>query len=61
MPEEYPLLFTWNAEEDIIITLIGVYRKCNLAEKAASLLASLAGPEFSAFKETNEHTVRSLP
>jgi tetratricopeptide (TPR) repeat protein len=61
MPEEYPLLFTGNAEEDIIITLIGIYRKCNLEEKAANLLASLAGPEFSAFKETNDHTIRSLP
>jgi tetratricopeptide (TPR) repeat protein len=53
MPEEYPLLFTGNAEEDIIITLIGVYRNCNLEGKAAGLLASLAGPEFSA--------IRSLP
>jgi tetratricopeptide (TPR) repeat protein len=61
MPEEYPLLFTGNAEEDIIITLIIVYRKCNLEGKAAGLLASLAGPEFSAFKETNDHTIGSLP
>ncbi|AEF80752.1 tetratricopeptide repeat protein [Leadbettera azotonutricia] len=60
MPEEYPLLFTGNAEEDIIITLIGIYRKCNLEGKAAGLLASLAGPEFSDFKETNDQTIRSL-
>jgi tetratricopeptide (TPR) repeat protein len=53
MREEYPVLFTGNAEEDIIMALTEAYRKCKLEEKAASLLASLVGPEFGAFKETN--------
>jgi tetratricopeptide (TPR) repeat protein len=57
MPEEYPLLFTGNAEEDIIMILIGVYEQCGLREKSASLLASLSGPEFDAFKKMNDHTI----
>jgi hypothetical protein len=57
MPEEYPLLFIGNAEEDIIMTLIAAYEKCGLEEKAASLVAALSGPEFETFRNSKDHSL----
>jgi hypothetical protein len=49
-PPGYPRRFPREAREDIIAALIGAYERCGMAEKARTLCAALAGPEFEDYK-----------
>jgi hypothetical protein len=46
----YPRKFPREAREDIIATLIGVCERYGMEEKARTLRAALAGPEFEEYK-----------
>jgi outer membrane protein assembly factor BamD (BamD/ComL family) len=54
MSENYPLLLTGEAEEDIIMALVFVYKKCGLNERAKTMAASLKGEQFAVFRKEYE-------
>ena len=47
---EYPRKFPREAGEDIIAALINACERCGMTEKARTLRAALAGPEFEEYK-----------
>jgi len=51
MPPDFPQLFPEEAQQDITMVLIHVYKKCNLTDKAKMLAASLIGESFACLKE----------
>jgi tetratricopeptide (TPR) repeat protein len=50
MQNDYPSCCPSEAREDIIMTLMDMYLKCGLPEKANALSASLAGDQFSSMR-----------
>jgi tetratricopeptide (TPR) repeat protein len=55
MAENFPLMFTVEAEEDIIMSLAFVYKKIGQDNQAKTMAAALKGEQFAAFKK--EHGV----
>jgi hypothetical protein len=51
MSKNYPLLLSGEAEEDIIMALTYVYKKCGRDDQARIMAASLKGEEFAVFKK----------
>ena len=49
-PPAYPRKFPREAREDIIAALINACERCGMTEKARTLCAALAGPEFEEYK-----------